>query len=271
MFILTLDCPSREKDLLISNLWDLGTEGVIEEGDQVQAFFGEQFDAAAFASYSPQWKLAEERDWAAETQASWTPFAVGERFYLVPAWLDDEAPEGRMRLTIHPGMAFGTGADTTTQLCLEAMERHLQPGAKVLDLGTGTGILAEAALLLGAGRVTACDIDCDAASQARRNIPAHVDVFAGSSKAVRSSSMDLIVANINANTINVVAADLSRILRPSGTIILSGVPVRDEAMLHLPFVVTGRVERKEWLGLVCASLDVCGPNTNAHNAGTGNA
>ncbi len=251
MFILTLQCPERDKDMLISGLWDRSTDGVIEEGCEVQAFFAEQFDASEFAAFAPHWKLAEERDWVTETQQSWKPFAVGERFFLVPAWLDDAAPEGRLRLTIHPGLAFGTGADTTTQLCLEALERHLRTNARVLDLGTGTGILAEAALLLGAGSVTACDIDRDAAVQARLNIPPVVGVFAGSSRAVRSGSMDLIVANINAHTINVVADDLLRIARPGGTIVLSGVPVRDEGMLRLPFPVSERTERKEWLGLVC--------------------
>ena len=217
----------------------------------MQAFFAEQFDAAEFAAYSPQWKLAEERDWVSETQQFWKPFAVGTRLFLVPAWLNDAAPAGRLRLTIHPGLAFGTGADTTTQLCLEAMERHLLANACVLDLGTGTGILAEAALLLGAGSVIACDIDRDAAAQARLNTPAGVSVFAGSSRAVRSGSMDMIVANINAHTINVVAGDLLRIARPGGTIVLSGVPVRDESMLRLPFSIFERTERKEWLGLVC--------------------
>lgn len=251
MFILTLICSADEKDILISNLWERSTEGVIEEGDQIQAFFADQFDAAEFAAFSPQWKAAEERDWVSETQQSWKPFAVGTRFFLVPAWLDDPAPEGRLRLTIHPGLAFGTGADTTTQLCLEAMESHVRTDDHVLDLGTGTGILAEAALLLGAASVTACDIDVDAAAQARLNTPPGVMVYAGSSRAVRTGCMDLIVANINAITINAVAADLLRIVRPGGTIILSGVPVRDEAMLQLPFTAGRRVERKEWLGLVC--------------------
>jgi len=251
MYILTLHCPAREKDLLISNLWDLGTEGVIEENEQIQAFFPELFDATEFAAFAPAWKLAEERDWVAETQQSWQPFPVGARFYLVPAWLDTPAPAGRLRLAIHPGLAFGTGADTTTQLCLEALERELKPESSVLDLGTGTGILAEAAALLGARSVVACDIDADAAAQARLNIPAAIGVFAGSSRAIQSASMDLIVANINAHTINAVASDLLRIARPGGTIILSGVPVRDEAMLRLPFPVAERLERKEWLGLVC--------------------
>lgn len=253
MFILTLSCPAREKDLIIANLWERNTEGVIEEGDRLQAFFAEQFDAAEFGAFSPQWSTAEERDWVAETEQSWKPFTVGTRFYLVPVWLDDSAPAGRLRLTIHPGMAFGTGADTTTQLCLEALERHLIEGDRVLDLGTGTGILAEAALLLGAASVMACDIDRDAARQARLNTPQDVSVFAGSSRAVRSGSMDLIVANINAHTINVVAGDLLRIARPGGTIVLSGVPVRDEAMLRLPFTAFERVERNEWLGLVCCT------------------
>src|SRR6185312_10980629 len=87
------------------------------------------------------------------------PMEVGQRFYLVPEWRDDPAPEGRFRVTVNPGMAFGTGVHETTQLCIEALEDFVQPGMIVLDVGTGSGILATVARLLGAERAIACDND----------------------------------------------------------------------------------------------------------------
>ena len=76
-----------------------------------------------------------------------------ERFFLVPEWRDDPAPEGRVRLIMHPGIACGTGTHAATRLCLTAMERHVAAGDSVLDVGTGSGILADAARVLGASPV----------------------------------------------------------------------------------------------------------------------
>ena len=87
------------------------------------------------------------------------PMEVGERFYLVPEWRDDPTPPGRFRIAVNPGMAFGTGVHETTRLCLEALEHYVRPGMRVLDVGTGSGILARAATLLGAERAYACDTD----------------------------------------------------------------------------------------------------------------
>src|ERR1700691_2629248 len=91
---------------------------------------------------------------------AWPPLCVGERFYLVAPWhAAVQAPAGRMRLEIYPGMACGTGRHPATQLCLQAIERYVKPGAQVLDVGSGSGILSDAARLLGAGVVIACDVD----------------------------------------------------------------------------------------------------------------
>ena len=83
------------------------------------------------------------------------PMEVGEKFFLVPEWRDDAPPPGRFRITVNPRMAFGTGVHESTRLCLEAMEEFVRPGSDVLDVGTGSGILAKAADLLGARRVIA--------------------------------------------------------------------------------------------------------------------
>src|SRR5205823_3181265 len=141
------------KDEVIAELWEAGTIGITEESESVRAFFDDTCNLEAiqrqFAAYDPQVSVEENRDWVKESQTYWEPFAVGERFYLVPEWCEDPPPTGRMRLTTYPGMACGTGVHPATQLCLMAMEKHVRDNDTVLDVGTGTGILAQAALLLG--------------------------------------------------------------------------------------------------------------------------
>src|SRR5262249_51730966 len=145
-----------------------------------------------FADFRPQYEAETDYDWVKHSQAMWQAFPVGERFWLAPEW-DAEAvvPQGRILLSIRPGLACGSGSHPATRLCLEALERTVQPGMSVLDVGTGSGILAEAAALLGAAHVVACDIDHDAAVIARRNLPQGVDVFTGSLRTVRDGSFDV--------------------------------------------------------------------------------
>jgi ribosomal protein L11 methyltransferase len=153
------------------------------------------------------------------------PIEVGERFFLVPEWRDDPAPEGRFRIAVNPGMAFGTGAHETTRLCLEALERHLRPGMDVLDVGTGSGILARAASLLGARRVWACDVD-----------PVAVEIagmgFVGSADAVKKGTADLVVANISPEAIVALAPDLLRVRRAGGVVLASGFELHEIALIE---------------------------------------
>jgi ribosomal protein L11 methyltransferase len=166
---------------------------------------------------------------------------VGERFFLVPEWLDDPAPAGRFRIAVNPGMAFGTGRHETTQLCLEALETYVRPGVCVADVGTGAGILAQAAALLGAGTVWACDIDPEAVTIARGN--AGPNLFIGSVDAVRSGAAGLIAANISPEAIARLAPELLRCLCPGGMALLSGFE-RHEAS-----AVAEELER--WGGAPC--------------------
>jgi ribosomal protein L11 methyltransferase len=226
MFSLYLECGQEEKDRLIASLWDRGSAGITEsdlprERCGLRAFFADDAEAPAlsreFAGWSAVCESEEPRDWVAEARSRLTPMLIGQRFFLVPEWRDDPTPSGRLRIVVNPGMAFGTGAHETTQLCLEALEGEVKPGMTVLDVGTGSGILARAAALLGACRVIASDIDPVAVELARQPLS-----FVGTVDAVRDASVDLAVANISPEAIIALAPQLTRVIRRGGVAIVSG-------------------------------------------------
>ncbi len=257
---LSLECTVEQAEFVSAELYDLETEGINEEDlpaglVRLRAFFLTPFDAAAFSAFNPKWEEEPKRDWRKEMEDHWPSIEVG-RFFIVAPWSDDSTPEGLLRLCVHPGLAFGTGRDTTTQLCLESLEQLIQPGMAVLDVGTGSGILAEAAYLLGATRVEACDIDFVAAHAAREQLPADIGIFVGSARSVASGWADLIVANINAETITNLAPEFKSILKPAGRVILCGIPIRHAdrvtaCMETYGLLVTNREERDIWVRLIC--------------------
>ena len=120
--------------------------------------------------YEPQTVSLREEDWATSWQKYYQPIPVGERVYIVPEWMKGQPiPDGRVPLYLNPGLTFGTGSHPTTQLCLELMEQHIHGGEKLLDLGCGSGILAIAALGLGAEHAVGVDIDPKAVDVAYEN------------------------------------------------------------------------------------------------------
>src|SRR5580700_5275302 len=223
MFSIEIECRPEQNDMLIAELWAEGSAGIVElEGGGLRAFFDGNADPGALAErfHAVSWRREEQCDWVAVSRANWEPLLVGERFFLVPEWRGDQAPEGRFRIVVNPGMAFGTGRHETTQLCLEALETYVRPGTRVLDVGTGAGILAQAAALLGAQTVWACDIDPEAVEVARGH--AGANLFIGSVDAARARTAGLIAANISPETIARLAPELLRCLRPGGVALLSG-------------------------------------------------
>ena len=223
MFSLFLEVEEIERDMLVAELWDAGATGITEEPHALRAFFGPEADRKVllrqFVDFKPSVQEEEERDWVRFAQDQWQPFPVGERFYLVPEWRDDVAPEGRLRLRMHPGMACGSGTHAATRLCLMAMERHVRPGQSVLDVGTGAGILADGARLLGARPVFGCDIDHDSSRVARNNLDSSIGIFTGSARSVRSKAIDWAVCNLNRATLATLQPELIRI---ADGLILSG-------------------------------------------------
>ena len=101
----------------------------------------------------------EDADWENNWKQFYKPMEIGDRLIVIPEWESAGVPEGRVALRLNPGLTFGTGSHASTQLCLEGVEEHTLTGRPVLDLGCGSGILSIAALLLGADRAVACDID----------------------------------------------------------------------------------------------------------------
>jgi ribosomal protein L11 methyltransferase len=230
LFSLLLHPSPDREDLLIAELHECGTAGLTEEDAGLRAFFESDRDAVSLlqrlAEFSPELREEQPTDWERVTRDAWPPICVGERFYLVAPW--DKAtptPPGRLRLEIYPGMACGTGRHPATQLCLQAIERYVQPGARVLDVGSGSGILSDAAKLMGAGAVIGCDIDPDAVRIARERV--NVPMFVGSADAVGAQWADIIVANIDAATLERIAPELARVRKPESTLILSGFPEWD--------------------------------------------
>lgn len=218
MFSLEIACEPEQRDLLIADLWELGSVGIVEcDERQLRAFFEDTADRDALVHRYPgaTARTEEPRDWVQSARSLLQPMTVGTRFFLVPEWRDDATPPGRFRISVNPGMAFGTGVHETTQLCLEALEDYLRPGMAVLDVGAGSGILGRAARLLGAARVYSCDVDPVAVGIAGEG-------FVGSADAVRSEVSDLTVANISPEAIIELAPDLVRSLRPRGILLASG-------------------------------------------------
>lgn len=179
-------------DTLVEQLWAHGTTGIIEGNSTLEAFFETD---PSLAHLNPlNITQTENIDWEQYTKDSFPPVVVGERFFLAPPWCEDPTPPGRMRLVVNPGLACGTGYHPCTHMCLDALERHLKPGMRLLDVGGGSGILSLAATHLGAHPV-ACDIDPDAMPYCDTPLK-----FVGSTAAVKAHSFDAIVANISAAT-----------------------------------------------------------------------
>ncbi len=233
----------------------------------------------------------EEQDWADAWKQYYTIQRIGERAVVVPSWLEYEAQPGDLVLRLDPGMAFGTGLHPTTQLCVAALERYARPGSQVLDLGCGSGILAITAAKLGAGAVLALDTDPIAVDATRENVArndvadrVHVAVgslgggealghwlgesFVSSPLSVVADdkprttdqgprTFDLIVANIIARVLAVLAQDLAAALAPGGVLIASGIIDEREEEVALAFAAAGLVPRErhqegDWVALVYA-------------------
>ncbi|MFL7790796.1 MAG: 50S ribosomal protein L11 methyltransferase [Anaerolineae bacterium] len=208
----------------------------------------------------PTFRSVAEADWEEAWKERLSVLHIGQHVVIRPSWLDYAPASGDIVIDLDPGMAFGTGLHPTTQLCLEALEELVQPGAEVLDLGTGSGILAIAAAKLGARSVKAVDNDPVAVKTARENtitndVQKAVHIAEGSLEDI-SGDYDLVVVNILARVIaEMLREGLEKRVRPGGKMIAAGILADQEttvteALGQGKLTLVERRQRDDWICLV---------------------
>jgi ribosomal protein L11 methyltransferase len=214
-----------EPGMAVASAWPMSRiAALLPEDADVENLLAECADIAGL-DVVPLYRVSEvpEQDWVRLTQSQFAPIAVGARLWIVPSWHPVPDP-GAISIRLDPGLAFGTGSHPTTRLCLAWLEANLAGGETVLDYGCGSGILAIAALKLGAQRAIGVDIDPQAIiaaieNAARNEVPG-VFVDAGTELDV---SADIVVSNILANPLKLIAPILAGHCRPGGRLLLSGI------------------------------------------------
>jgi len=208
-------------------------------------------------------RFVEDRDWLAGYRDAARPFAIGRGWWIDPCpESPTPAPKGRVRLSIEPRTAFGSGTHESTQLVLSALEGLPVRGRSVLDVGTGSGILALAAGRLGARPVVALDVDRDAIWVARRTArdqdwPARPLLLAGPISAIGQSRFDVVLCNMISEHSKPLLPDIRRVLEPAGVAVLSGLLESELAAMRTALRNAGLVarleeRRGEWLSLTAA-------------------
>jgi ribosomal protein L11 methyltransferase len=203
-----------------------------------------------------------EEDWANAWKEHYRPLRAGRRTIIAPPWHEYHAESADdIVVILDPGMAFGTGTHPSTRLCLTALEDQIQQGASVFDVGTGSGILAIAAVKLGAGRVDAVDIEPVAVRSARENLERNgvedrvrVEHSSAGPAGPFPGPYDIVLANIISRILVEISGPLAAAVRPGGTLILSGVieqrePLVLEAFGSHGFELIKREQIDDWVGL----------------------
>lgn len=203
-------------------------------------------------------QVADE-DWSENWKQYYKPFRIGRHLVVKPTWEDYAHQAGDIVVELDPGMAFGTGTHETTNMCMDLLEKHLREGMRVMDVGTGSGILAIAAAKLGAPEVLAVDIDPGAVKVAQENIAHNAvenRVRAVVGDLVKSEAMpcEMAVANIVADAICMLCGPLTRHLLPGGLFICSGIIREREQDVQTALKAAGyqpveRMEKGEWVAL----------------------
>ena len=275
-WLITLIVSRNAEDSASALLFELGSTGIVTLHEDVEsvtlgAYFDQAKDAKAIKqSVEAEFALAgqsdlligvsisavPDQDWMQKWKEGFEAVEIGSRMVIAPSWKLPAGGDNRVVIQIDPGMAFGTGTHETTRLCLEAIECHWR-GGSLLDVGTGTGILAIAAALLAPGsRVVAIDVDPLAVEVARENlaingVASSIELSVGQPRNLEAQEFGVVVANLTAEVIMDLLADLIRCLADEGRLILSGILIEHSSDVERSlgargFAVTERRVAGEW-------------------------
>ena len=269
---LTFAVAGDVQELLIAELAEIGFEGFEQHENLMIAWVPTTLFGTSERGLISAWfagrgvsdaivneKLIKPRNWNQEWEQNIEPITIG-RFFVRPTWRTEPLPDGKILLNIDPKMAFGTGYHETTRLMLRALPDVVDSGADILDVGTGTGILAIASLKLGAASAFGFDIDEWSEDNARENAEkndstTNFEVKQGSfDTVVEEAEFDLVLANVNRNAILEMKNELVAHVKPGGTLLLSGVlGVEKDLILEEPTFKALKLEdvsaENEWVSI----------------------
>jgi ribosomal protein L11 methyltransferase len=264
------------RERLVALLGQLGFEGFWEDGETLRCYVNDQqWSPALHAEIEEVLRLVhstsrsllpaltvstiENIDWNAQWEKTIQPMRVGRRIVIAPSWHPHTPEEGELVLTIDPKMSFGTGYHETTRLILRLLEDTVKPGDSVLDIGTGTGVLAIAALRLGAGTAVGVDIDEWSEMNARENaqvngVADRLTILKGTLADVPPGQFTLVVANIQRTVLVPIMHQMVQRLSPSAHLLLSGLLLDDEEEIARSAAAAGahiltREVENEWVAL----------------------
>jgi ribosomal protein L11 methyltransferase len=269
----------QERDTTFGEIYQLNSKDYPEEGVYVKAylpvnsFLGETVEAIKeainnllvydFDLGANKITISEvnEEEWATAWKKYYNPVKISERFTIVPTWETYEpVSTDELIIELDPGMAFGTGTHPTTVMSLQALERNVKKGDKVIDVGTGSGVLSIGAAMLGAAEVRALDLDDVAVTAARLNVKLNkvqnvVSVSQNNLLDNIEGPVDVVVANILAEVIVRFVDDAAKVLKPGGIFITSGIisAKKDEvkeALIKEGFIIKEVTVMEDWVAIV---------------------
>lgn len=256
MYSLQLRCSPEEVEAASAELWDYGTVAISETdgGPWVRLLAGFESDGRRdellqrFSRWQPEWEQ-DDTDWEMQSREAWPPREVGTRIFLAPPWCRDETPAERVRLMHNPGTASGTGEHPCTQLALQALERYVNCTSRVVDVGSGSGILAIAAVLLGASTSIAVDTDEASLPTARENFGLNglrPLLLCGSADSIVDGFADIVVANISGSVLLSLMDELLRITATTATLVLTGFTEGEASTFQRMFPQAEESACHEW-------------------------
>ncbi len=276
MIEITIPAEEELRQQLIALLGQLGVEGFWEDGELLKCYVPDQKWSPALQEemrsvigmiVSPSAhplppmhvQALADRNWNADWEKTIQPIHVTPHIVITPSWHVYAAAPGELVLTIDPKMSFGTGYHESTRLILGLVERAVRPGMSVIDIGTGTGVLAIAAIRLGARDAVACDIDewsyDNAIENATMNgVSDRITVLQGDITVTPDRTYDLVIANIQRNVLISLLPAMRTKLAPGGTMLLAGLLNIDreamtDALQEHGLRVTEECAENEWIAL----------------------
>jgi len=275
---IRLPVANETEEAITNFLFESGARGCYSEGDVLRAYFQDtdwnQTKQDRLQQYLQQ--LAElhlpvqpgllqvekiaDRDWNALWKQSLAPIEIGDKILIKPGWITIAPDPNKVVIEIDPQMAFGTGVHETTRLMLHLMQKYLATAEHILDMGTGTGILAIAAARLSGAEIFAFDISPTAAATARQNCEKNhvinrIHIFCGTLDVIKNRTFDLLLANLDRTILTESLARIFRFLNRDGRAIFSGLLASEEKMFlntlkNHQLRVVERQQLGEWIGLV---------------------